>query len=102
MELSKGVVGNLGIGTPEYVSHIATEEGINDWMVLTVESGPVGGIHQSGKKFGSAINADAIIDQPYQFDFYDGGGLDICFLGLAQADRSEERRVGKECRSRWS
>lgn len=95
MEIEKGSVGNLGIGAPEYVSSITTEEEINDYMVLTVESGPVGGIPQSGKRFGSSINADAIIDQPYQFDFYDGGGLDICFLGLAQVDRFGNLNVSK-------
>ena len=29
------------------------------------------------------------------------GGLGVLY-GLYRADRSEERRVGKECRSRWS
>lgn len=86
-EVSPGDVGNVGVGIADGIGIIAREEGVQDAFTLTVETGAVGGESAQGIFFGATLNSRALMEMPAQFDFYDGGGLDVCYLSFAEVDR---------------
>ena len=95
MELKKGDVINLGVGMPDSVANSCAEEGISDYIYLSVESGPTGGVPIGGVVFGASVNPDSLIPTAEQFDAYNGGSLDMAVLGLAEVDKHGNVNVSK-------
>jgi len=95
MELSPGDSVNLGIGMPDGVASVANEEKVLDRIFLSTECGIHGGMGAAGHDFGPAANADAVVEMNHMFDYYNGGGLDICFLGAAQISKSGDVNVSR-------
>jgi len=95
MELLPNTIVNLGVGIPSDVASIAAEENVTDMMTMTTEIGGIGGVPASLPHFGHSYNGEAIVDHTSQFDFYDGGGIDVAFLGLAQTDQDGNVNVSK-------
>lgn len=96
MELFPGAIVNLGTGIPgDTIGPVSSEEGIDGLIILTIESGVIGGVPEGGIDFGIAKNAEAIIEQAYQFDYYNGVGVGITFMGTAEVDHSGNVNVSR-------
>jgi propionate CoA-transferase len=95
LELKAGNVINLGVGIPAVIPSVIAEEGMTGKVTTTTELGVFGGVPAIGLDFGGAINAEAMIEHASMFDYYDGGGLDVTFVGLAQADKFGDANVSR-------
>jgi len=95
MELRTGAVCNVGAGICTGIGVVAAEEDVLRNVVLTNEQGLIGGVPASGLDAGAARNYWAMVDQPYQFDFYDGGGLDLAFLSAVEVDQSGNVNISR-------
>jgi propionate CoA-transferase len=95
MELQANDVINLGVGIPAVIAATVAEEEMSKAVTITTELGVFGGVPTNGLDFGGAYNADAMIEHTSMFDFYDGGGLDATFVGLAQADQQGNVNVSR-------
>ena len=85
-ELKPGQLVNIGVGAPEFVGVEAARSGMLSKVALTVEAGVIKGLPAGGFAFGAAMGAQSCCTTAEQFDLYDGGGLNICFIGALEID----------------
>ena len=78
---------NLGIGIPALISSIGAEEGVSDFIIAVLESGPWGGLALSGNDFGLAVSPFALSTIPDVFSNFEGGIIDAASLGFLQVDK---------------
>jgi len=89
LEIKKGNIVNLGIGMATSIGLDACEMNVikPDDITFTIELGLFGGVPAGSASFGATLNPDAIYDQAAQFEYYEGGGLDITFVGALEVDQ---------------
>lgn len=95
LELKRNTLVNLGIGMPDAVAAVAAEEGISSEFTLSIESGVLGGVPLGGLALGGSVNPDAFYKMADVLNLYDGGGLDMAVLGLAEMDELGNLNVSK-------
>ncbi|MGA7370833.1 MAG: CoA-transferase [Nitrososphaeraceae archaeon] len=78
---------NLGIGIPALISSVGAEEGVSDFIITVLESGPWGGLALSENDFGLAISPFALSTIPDVFSNFEGGIIDAASLGFLEVDK---------------
>lgn len=101
METYPGCIINMGTGIPnDVVGAIIEEEGLGEEVMSTVESGIYGGVQAGGVDFGIGKNLYAMIEHDRQFDYYNGAGVDITFMGAGEMDQEgnvNATKMGSRC-----
>ncbi|WP_101505302.1 CoA-transferase [Erwinia sp. B116] len=76
---------NFGIGLPALIGERIAKS--NQKFHSSIESGVINGTPKTGMSFGESENFSACIQQSDLFSFYNGGGIDVAFLGFAEIDK---------------
>jgi propionate CoA-transferase len=85
-ELRPGASLNFGFGIPGGIFGVIAEQGLSQELWLSVEQGVHNGRMLDDRLFGAALNPEALVPSVEQFDYYSGGGIDLTFLGMGEAD----------------
>lgn len=94
-EMQDGQLVNLGYGVPALIPALGFPHRLHERVAFSIEHGPVGGLPEGMALFGASANTDLLMDSTFVFDMYEGGHLDISFLGMAQVDQEGNVNVGR-------